>query len=281
MRDTSVVPCHQTDDKCFVVVAMTGECRVGREQSNPGARKSQEAAGASDPDTPTSAALDRVQSVTSRIGGGDPLSCGRATGPAGPRRAPADQSDDEVSAEQVLVALALLRQLRTELETWEPRLIAAARNRGASWAELAPALGVASRQAAERRYLRLRPSADEVPWQTRDDRVRAERDRRAGDRAVARWASNNGADLRQLAGQITALTDLAPAARPSLDRLHDALGEADPAALVRLLSDAQHHLRAGHRALADRVDAVIERVDEVRQRSREQRVAPRPPAVNS
>src|SRR5579859_5313903 len=62
---------------------------------------------------------------------------------------------------QFLVALALLRELRAQIAAWEPDLIDAARNRGASWAELAPALGVASRQAAERRYLRLRPSPDD------------------------------------------------------------------------------------------------------------------------
>ncbi|MGI5215687.1 hypothetical protein [Plantactinospora sp. CA-290183] len=130
---------------------------------------------------------------------------------------------------------------------------------------------MASRQAAERRYLRLRPADDECPDQTRDGRVRAERDRRAGDRAVARWARDHGADLRQLAGQITALTDLAPAARPSLDRLHDALGDTDPSTLVRLLAETRGHLPVEHHTLAARVDAVNERVDEVRQSGRDRR----------
>ncbi|MFC6016828.1 hypothetical protein ACFP2T_11495 [Plantactinospora solaniradicis] len=236
--------------------------------------------GARSAETPTSAALDRVQAVTNRIGAGGPPSGPSApTGPATghgqePAMAETDvDGDGEVTADQVLSALALLRKLRAELESWEPQLIAAARQRGASWADLAPALGVASRQAAERRYLRLRPTVDDTPQQTRDDRVRAERDRRAGERAVARWASDNGADLRQLAGQITALTDLAPAARPSLDRLHDALGGPDPAALVRLLSDTQPHLLADHQALADRVDAMNLRVDAVRQDGRDRRTS--------
>ncbi|MFY1671004.1 hypothetical protein ACN27G_13695 [Plantactinospora sp. WMMB334] len=226
----------------------------GREQQSGVTRTS----GAGEP--AAGAAFDRVQAVTSRIGG--------ATRP--PRDA-----DQKVTVDDALAALALLRQLRTELESWEPRLIAAARERGASWAELAPALGVASRQAAERRYLRLRPATEEVPRQTRDDRVLAERDRRAGDRAAAGWARDNGADLRQLAGQITALTDLGPAARTSLDRLHDALGNTDPNALVRPLSDARQHLRTDHPGLAARVDAMHEHLHDIRRRTQERRTSSR------
>jgi hypothetical protein len=108
------------------------------------------------------------------------------------------------SSAQFLAALASLRELRAQIAAWEPDLIDAARSRGASWTELAPALGVASRQAAERRYLRLRPSPDDQV-STGDQRVQAERDRRAGQRAVAHWARDHAADLRQLAGQISAL----------------------------------------------------------------------------
>jgi hypothetical protein len=39
-----------------------------------------------------------------------------------------------------------------------------------SWQALAPALGVASRQAAERRYLRLIPAITDQPGSTRDGR---------------------------------------------------------------------------------------------------------------
>ncbi|MGW5746727.1 HSP18 transcriptional regulator, partial [Amycolatopsis sp. NPDC003861] len=55
--------------------------------------------------------------------------------------------------DEVLAALSGLRLLREHLASWEPELITAARAAGASWVALAPALGVASRQAAERRYL--------------------------------------------------------------------------------------------------------------------------------
>src|SRR3954451_15992176 len=88
------------------------------------------------------------------------------------------QEEDETGIADALAALTLLRHLREELAEWEPRLIAAARSHGASWIQLAPALGVASRQAAERRYLRLRPD-DTGEATTGEQRVRAERDRRA------------------------------------------------------------------------------------------------------
>jgi hypothetical protein len=165
---------------------------------------------------------------------------------------------------ELLAALTALRELRAKLDAWEPELIAAARAAGASWTELAPVLGVASRQAAERRYLRLRQPRPGEAGLTGDERVTAERDRRAGDRAVTAWARANSADLRQLAGQISGLTDLGPAAQPSLNRLHAALNDPDTSALPTLLADTERHLPAGHAALADRVRAVGEHVDRVR-----------------
>jgi hypothetical protein len=176
----------------------------------------------------------------------------------------------DTSAAEALAALAVLRALRARLDSWEPQLIAAARRSGASWAELAPVLGVASRQAAERRYLRL-DDAGGPEGGTREDRVQAVRDRRASDRAVADWARTNGADLRQLAGQITALTGLSPAARHSLDRLHDALGGDDAAALVPLLTAVGEHLPADQGALADRVAAMNRDTDRIRARPRQRR----------
>jgi hypothetical protein len=178
---------------------------------------------------------------------------------------------DEAAATDPLHALVALRRLRAHLDAWEPELIAAARNGGATWADLAPALGVASRQAAERRYLRQRRPDQGQAGLTRDERVLAERDRRAGDRAVTAWARANGADLRQLAGLITALTDLGPEAQASLDRLHEALGGADAASLLTLLADAQRHLPAGHAALADRVTTVTEHADQLRATTHEAR----------
>src|SRR6478609_9425551 len=147
--------------------------------------------------------------------------------------APAPRAEDAASSEQALAALLLLRELRDQLAGWEPGLIEAARAAGTSWADLAHPLGVASRQAAERRYLRVRPGA---PGATGEQRVQATRDRRAGDRSVSHWARDNSSDLRQLAGQITALTGLPPDARARLSLLAAALADDDPAALVAPLT---------------------------------------------
>lgn len=171
--------------------------------------------------------------------------------------------DTAAGAAELLAALVLLRRVQSELAGLEPNLIAAARAAGLSWQALAPALGVASRQAAERRYLRGAAAPTEQPDATRDARVQAERDRRAGTRAVSRWANDNTADLRRLAGQITALTDLDEAAGEALTRLHDALGDPDATALPGLLAAAQEHL-GDHPALTDQIDAVTARTDQIR-----------------
>lgn len=180
------------------------------------------------------------------------------------------------SSAQFLVALALLRELRGQIAGWEPDLIDAARSRGASWAQLAPALGVASRQAAERRYLRLRPSSDGGA-STGDQRVAAERDRRAADRAVQHWARDNAADLRQLAGQISALGDLPAAADASLDGLRAALGENDAADLLGPLADTLEHLAEDHPALAAQVRGLARDTASVRRGTRERRRGPDTP----
>jgi hypothetical protein len=166
----------------------------------------------------------------------------------------------------LLDALAQLRWAQARLAEIEPVLIGAARAAGASWQSLAPALGVASRQAAERRYLRSVSTTPDEEGTTRDQRVQAERDRRAGHRAVHRWANDNTAALRQLAGQVTALTDLGDAATDSIGRLHDALGEPDASALPGLLAATQPHL-PHHPELDARIGAVTERTDEIRRRS--------------
>jgi hypothetical protein len=167
-----------------------------------------------------------------------------------------------VSPAELLDALVLLRWAQTELAAIEPVLIAAARVAGVSWQALAPALGVASRQAAERRYLRITSGPTYQPGATRDARVQAERDRRAGHRAVAQWANDNTADLRQLAGQVTALTDL-DAAAEALGRLHEALGDPDASSLPDLLAATHHHL-PDHPDLAARIDTVTARTDQIR-----------------
>ncbi|WP_030257229.1 hypothetical protein [Streptomyces violens] len=178
---------------------------------------------------------------------------------------PGRQPEPGASAEQALAALLLLRRLRDQLAGWETGLIEIAREAGASWADLAHPLGVANRQSAERRYLRLRPGA---PGTTGEERIQATRDRRAADRTVTTWARSNAADLRRLAGEITAVTDLPAEARTPLLQ---ALGRHDVAALLGPLTGAREHLTADHPDLAARVDALTRHTDDLRQASSEQR----------
>jgi hypothetical protein len=187
-------------------------------------------------------------------------------GPVGAVRgvqvAVADARTGAADSERLLAALVALRALREEISAWEPELITAAREAGVSWTALAPALGVASRQAAERRYLRLQPSR--TGETTGEARVDAQRARRAGDRAVADWARQNSASLRKLAGQVSALHGLGAVAQERATRLGEALGDDDPAALLSPLAAAQPHLGDQHSDLAQQVGAITERTDEVR-----------------
>ena len=169
----------------------------------------------------------------------------------------------EGSGGEVLEALVVVRELRERLSGWEPRLIEAARAAGISWIQLAPALGVTSRQAAERRYLRLSPHAAH-PELNGEQRVQAARDQRAGDRAVAVWARDNAADLRRLAGQVAALDGLDGRAQASVDAVHDALGNNDSAALLGPLAAAGEQLTENHPALAGRISEVGARTDAAR-----------------
>jgi hypothetical protein len=175
---------------------------------------------------------------------------------------------DPASSQQALAALLMLREARDQLAEWEAGLIEAAREAGASWADLAHPLGVSSRQAAERRYLRVRPGR---PGSTGEQRVQATRDRRAADRTVTTWARANAADLRGLAGRITALTDLPAAARTPLVELTAALADDDAAALIAPLADTHTYLTPGHPDIAARVDDITRHTDRLRRASSDQR----------
>jgi hypothetical protein len=179
------------------------------------------------------------------------------------RRGTADGGD-------LLAALVALRGLREEIASWEAPLIAAAREAGVSWADLAPALGLSSRQAAERRYLRLQPSG---PADARgvEERVRDERDRRAGDRAVAAWARGNSGALRGLAGRIGAIEGLPTAAQHRVDVVQEALGDDDASALLHPLAAAGPHLGAAHADLARQVRTVTDHLDDLRRETTERR----------
>ncbi|WP_433221657.1 hypothetical protein ACQP00_21265 [Dactylosporangium sp. CS-047395] len=177
-----------------------------------------------------------------------------------------------VQPDRILTALTLLRTLQQQLKQIEPALVAAARRAGVSWQRLAPAMGVGSRQAAGRRYLRTADSSTgDDPAATRDGRVRAKRDQRAGNHAVAIWANAHTADLRRIAGQITVLTDLPLTATTDLDALHTALGAPDAATLPTRLATVRRHLTDGHPHLADQIDQITTATNDVRHTTQHQR----------
>ncbi|MFG2484842.1 HSP18 transcriptional regulator [Streptomyces virginiae] len=171
-------------------------------------------------------------------------------------------------SQQALAALLMLRKVREQLTGWESVLIETARGQGASWTDLAEPLGVASRQAAERRYLRLRPGA---AGSTGEQRVQATRDSRAADRTVTAWARDNAADLRRLAGQVISLTDLPPSAEGAVGDLNRALADNDAALLVGPLAGTRPHLGPDDAELADRIDTMTRHTDQLRQDSNDRR----------
>ncbi|WP_405979887.1 HSP18 transcriptional regulator [Streptomyces sp. NBC_00158] len=181
---------------------------------------------------------------------------------------PAAASGPGAGPHPALAALLMLREVREQLAGWETSLIETARGQGASWADLAGPLGVASRQAAERRYLRLRPGK---AGSTGEERVQATRDTRAADRSVDAWARDNAADLRRLAGQVTALTGLAAGAEGAIGDLNQALAHNDTARLVRPLADTRAHLRPEDAELAERIDALTRHTDQLRRDTHDQR----------
>ncbi|MFJ4671458.1 hypothetical protein [Kitasatospora purpeofusca] len=176
-------------------------------------------------------------------------------------RPPAAPGEQEGPA-QALAALMLLRELRAQLAGWEAGLVENARQAGATWADLARPMGVASRQAAENRYLRLKPGGT-TRTGTGAERVKAVRDRRAADRTVTAWARDNAAELRILAARIT-VTALAPDARPAQAALTAALGATDPADLVEPLAAVRPHLGPDQDDLATRLDTLTHRTTQLR-----------------
>ncbi|AUY48351.1 hypothetical protein [Streptomyces sp. CB01881] len=180
-----------------------------------------------------------------------------------PASQPPTTPDEQEGSGQALAALVLLRELRTELAGWEAGLVETAREAGATWADLARPMGVASRQAAENRYLRLKPASGTTQAGTGAERVKAARDRRAADRTVTAWARDNAAELRVLAAQITT-TALTPGARPAQAALTAALGATDPADLIEPLAAIRPHLGTGQGDLATRLDALTHHTAQLR-----------------
>ncbi|MFE1320779.1 hypothetical protein [Kitasatospora phosalacinea] len=192
-----------------------------------------------------------------------------AQGP-GAETAPDPDAAAAPDAAPALAALVLLRELRAQLAGWEAGLVEDARAAGATWADLAHPMGVASRQAAENRYLRLRRAGTAPAAETGAGRVKAVRDHRAAERAVTAWARDHAAELRVLAAQLTA-AGLGPDALTAQRLLTAALGTADAADLLAPLNDMRPHLDDDHDHLASRLDALADRTDRLRDASNRRR----------
>jgi hypothetical protein len=116
---------------------------------------------------------------------------------------------EDLDETDLLAGLLIIRALREKLIEDERRFIAAARQRKITWARLADALEVGSRQAAERRYLQLRTDLDEISGDslTQHERVEYARDQR--DRLAERaWAVEHADEIRTVAADLLALADL-------------------------------------------------------------------------
>jgi hypothetical protein len=83
---------------------------------------------------------------------------------------------------------------------------------------------------------------------------------------VAAWARENSASLRELAGQVTAASDVPASGRGTVDQVRDALADNDPAALLSPLAGAQTHLAQRHASLAARIGTVTEQAEQLRVR---------------
>ena len=152
------------------------------------------------------------------------------------RTAAATAAAADPDPEQVLAALALLDGVRADLDRIERVLIGSARDRRTSWARIATALGLASRQAAEQRWLRLRGEAGRDPIQVR------------GSQQRQRIIDNEyGAEIRRLrAATVTAYRQLD--ADPDWDARHpraalartsiEVARTAEPGALYALVIEA-------------------------------------------
>jgi hypothetical protein len=138
--------------------------------------------------------------------------------------------DDVLRAEQpaggaALRALALVADLRDDLDAAERRLIGLARSQGASWQEIARILGLRSRQAAEQRWLRLSGATGRDAAGARAERMRQRfADNAAGEEVIA---------LRTAVVALYDRLDRRPALALPRRTLHAALN-ASPGALFDL-----------------------------------------------
>jgi hypothetical protein len=88
---------------------------------------------------------------------------------------------------------------------------------------------------------------------------------------VSDWARQNSAALRTLAGQVTALEGLGPAAQQRAAEVGEALGNDDPASLLSPLAAAQPYLGDQHGPLARELGIVAEHADRARRDATDRR----------
>ncbi|MGW7313158.1 hypothetical protein [Streptomyces sp. NPDC054865] len=110
----------------------------------------------------------------------------------------------EATDTDVLAALHVVRMLREKLDADELALTGLARTMKITWARIAVAQGVRSRQSAERRYLQLSKAR---PGATQNERVEATREQRRR-RAELDWALDHAPAIHALALSLAAVPNL-------------------------------------------------------------------------
>jgi hypothetical protein len=143
------------------------------------------------------------------------------------------------TVDDVMDALGRLAHVRNDIDRVERELISAARDLHVTWPDIAAALGLASRQAAEQRWLRLRGSTSRDPGRVR----RTRREQRIVD-------DSDSARLRQVAVELHRRIE----ADHGWDDRHDRAGlaratlsaatTAPPGALYSLCANAIEDLSA-------------------------------------
>jgi len=153
---------------------------------------------------------------------------------------------------EAAAALALIPDLRTDLDTAERRLIGILRGHGVSWQAIADILGLRSRQAAEQRWLRLSGAAGRDALEVRRERRRQQyADTAAGAEVSA---------LRAAAADLYDRLDSGPALALPRRTLQAAL-HATPGALYDLAKLAVDDLSGeSARALSEPARHALDRV---------------------
>ncbi|MEV0449762.1 hypothetical protein [Streptomyces sp. NPDC050600] len=126
--------------------------------------------------------------------------------------------DDGLDETAILSGLCVVRVLRDKLLLDERRLMKAARQQKISWARIADASELKSRQSAERRYLQLRDDLDDIADDnlTQAERVEVARARRTRFTEYA-WASSHTRRIIELAERLSAVPDLQERADRSVE----------------------------------------------------------------